>query len=54
MAGGATTDGMSLPRSYEGGGRGAVAPSAVSSQRRRGNVGLHRRGMAMGMATKIG
>lgn len=54
MTGAATANGMGLACTNEGRHRGAVATKAVGGQGRRGNIGFHRCGMTMGMATKIG
>ena len=54
VTGGTTASGMGLPRANEGRKRGVMATSTVGGCRCCSNIGLHRRGMTMGMTTKIG
>ena len=54
VTGGATAHSMSFSSSGERRNRGAMATATIRSHRCRGHIGLHRRGMIMGMATKIG
>lgn len=54
MTGGATAFGMGLPNPNEGRNRGRMATLTVVGRRGQGQIGGHRAGMVMGMATKIG